>query len=849
MSRAKGGIKLKKLLSILVCIFHILTLFNTVVFATEDNSDDFWQQVSVMVSKYEEDTYFSTMSVTIGESEIDIDGEIVPIDESNSVPYVENGRTMMPVRGLAEAIGADVSYDDSTQTVTVESPETVVLMTIGLDEMEVNGETVQLLKAPEIVNDRTMLPVRDVAEALDCEVEWIQETETAVFTRTLQTKRIIAYSETAKDSDAVMSVSGHGMTVMQFGSIDDTKDALDKMESDGIIAEPDYVRKIDAMSWGINEIGSEKYYEQVDYASGSATVAVVDTGVDLSHSYFNGRLVKGFDIHDNDSNPQDEQGHGTHVASTVLDVAGFNPNIKIMPVKVFGTEDSTYSTTIAAGIEYAVDKGADVINLSVGGQHRSTVEQQAIDYANKKNVAVVAAAGNEKLNLEKCAYSPGGLNGVITVSALNENGELASFSNYGVGIVEFAAPGVNIQGAKLGGGYCSKNGTSMATPHVAGVYAIVKAVHPDMDLDDITEGLQNNAINKNNTRYYGAGEIRVNNLESKLSSVYVSDEIVTDISQTNAVIKGTIGYKGIEPEFVGIRIGTSKDNKEDVYKISFTENKNGKMNFLCDLTKDAKCTLIPETKYYASIFIKPAGLDYVSDLLEFITEEIPKEPIPEPEKSELRILPTAYPQGDIEVGNKFYLKGRIKSNCHITDVRSYLLDENKNIVQESSGWTTTATYVIENSKLDVGLKFNQLPVGNYYLQYKASDETGKSVTWTSEMFSVIGSNNGDSELRILPEAYPIGEIPYGKSFVLSGRIKSNYHITDVKAYLLDSNKKVVMEASGWTTTQTYVIEGSALDRGMKFNKLEPGGYYLKYESADESGKSLSWTSEMFYVVK
>lgn len=68
---------MKKLLSILVCIFHILTLFNTVVFATEDNSDDFWQQVSVMVSKYEEDTYFSTMSVTIGESEIDIDGEIV----------------------------------------------------------------------------------------------------------------------------------------------------------------------------------------------------------------------------------------------------------------------------------------------------------------------------------------------------------------------------------------------------------------------------------------------------------------------------------------------------------------------------------------------------------------------------------------------------------------------------------------------------------------------------------------------------------------------------------------------------------------------------------------------------
>lgn len=840
---------MKKVLSILLCVFNILTLFNTVVFATEDNSDDFWQQVCMMVAKYEEDTYFSTMSVTIGESEIDIDGEIVPIDESNSVPYVENGRTMMPVRGLAEAIGADVSYDDSTQTVTVESPETVVLMTIGFDKMKVNGETVQLLNAPKIVNGRTMLPVRDVAEALDCEVEWIQETETAVFTRPLQTKRIIAYSETAKDSDAVMSVRGHGMTVMQFDSIDDMKEALDKMESEGVTAEPDYVRKIDAMSWGINEIGSEKYYEQVDYASGSATVAVVDTGVDLSHSYFSGRLVKGYDIYDNDNNPQDERGHGTHVASTVLDVAGFNPNIKIMPVKVFGTEDSTYSTTIAAGIEFAVDKGADVINLSVGGQHRSTVEQQAIDYANKMNVAVVAAAGNEKLNLEYYDYSPGGLNGVITVSALNENGELASFSNYGDGIVEFAAPGVNIQGAKLGGGYCSKSGTSMATPHVAGVYALVKAVHPDMNLDDMTEGLKNNTIDKGNARFYGAGEIRVSNLESKLSSVFVNGEMVTDITQTNAVIKGDISYKGIEPEFVGVRIGTSKDNKEDVYTISFTENKNGKMNFVCDLNTDAECVLTSGTKYYASIFMKPAGLDYVSDLLEFTTEEIPEESNPEPEKSELRILPTDYPQGSIEVGNKFYLKGRIKSNFHITDVRSYLLDESKNIVQESSGWTTTATYVIENSRLDVGLKFNQLPMGNYYLQYKASDETGNSVTWTSEMFSVIGSDTGNPELRILPEAYPIGEIPYGKSFMLSGRIKSNYHITDVKAYLLDSNNSIVMEASGWTTTQTYVIEGSALDRGMKFNKLEPGGYYLKYETADESGKTINWTSDIFYVVK
>ncbi len=197
-------------------------------------------------------------SISFFESDINIDGEIIPIDESNSVPYVENGRTMMPVRGLAEAIGADVSFDAEEQTVTVETPETMVLMTIGLDEMEVNGESVSLLNAPEIVNDRTMLPVRDVAEALDCEVEWVQETETAVFTRPLQTKRIIAFNEDVKNEDAIMTVSGEGMTIMQFDSIDETREALETLTENGIKAEPDYVRKLSAMSWGIDDIGSER---------------------------------------------------------------------------------------------------------------------------------------------------------------------------------------------------------------------------------------------------------------------------------------------------------------------------------------------------------------------------------------------------------------------------------------------------------------------------------------------------------------------------------------------------------------------------------------------------------------
>ena len=733
---------MKKFLSLVICVIFICSSFNFTVSA-ENSKEDFLQQISDMINKYEENNYFSVMSVKIGETEINIDGETVPIDDDGTLPYVENGRTMMPVRGIAEAIGAEVSFDENRQVVTVESEETTVCMTIGLDEMKVNGETVALLNAPEIVNDRTMLPVRDVAEALDCEVKWENETETAVFTRPLQTKRIIAFSEDAENDEAVMQARGEGITVMQFDSVEDTKNALEELESQGITVEPDYVRKVSAMSWGIDDIGSKSYYNETSYAAGSAVVAVVDTGVDLSHEYFNGKLVSGYDIYDNDSDPQDLRGHGTHVSSTVLDVAGFNSNIKVMPVKVFGTSDSTYSTTIAQGIEYAVNHGADVINLSVGGQHYSDYEQQAINYAYNKNVAVVAAAGNEQLNLKYTDYSPGGLDHVITVSALNENGTLASFSNYGDGIVEFAAPGVAIKGAKLGGGYCTMSGTSMASPHVAGAYAIVKAVHKNESVDEITRALGKNARSKGNSAYYGYGYIKVNAAEKYLSSVSSSNVKVDNVSENSASFRGTVSYKGIIPQCVGARIRiTQNGNYSDVNTVRFVDNGNGKMNYSYTLS-----SLKSGATYYVSLFMKTGGFDYVSESIEFTTSGMPSntEPEPEPSKSELRIEPSDYPTGEIKLGSSFSLSGRIKSNCHITDVRAYLLDSNKNVLQEASGWTTTQTYVIENSALDKGMKFDQLSAGIYYLKYTASDESGNSVSWISDAFEVVANEKAPDE--------------------------------------------------------------------------------------------------------
>ena len=246
----KDGNTMKRFVSVLISIIFLLIIEvpATMAETIQDNKDDsYLLQLSSLIQEYSEDNYFEKMDVTIGESNLLLDGEEIPIDDNGTVAYVDNGRTMMPVRAIAEAIGADVSYEGNTQTVTVESDEKIILMSIDESEMSVNGEKVELLNAPKIVNDRTMLPVRDVAEALDCEVSWNQETETATFTRPLQTKRLIVFSENVNKENAVASIQGDGFTILQFDKISDAADYIDKY-GNSIKIEPDQVQTVDSLS-------------------------------------------------------------------------------------------------------------------------------------------------------------------------------------------------------------------------------------------------------------------------------------------------------------------------------------------------------------------------------------------------------------------------------------------------------------------------------------------------------------------------------------------------------------------------------------------------------------------------
>ncbi len=229
-----------------------------------------------------------------------------------------------------------------------------------------------------------------------------------------------------------------------------------------------------------------------DLSRGSGViVAVVDTGVTQTLTDLRGvTFVTGRNVVAGNANTTDDNGHGSHVAGTIaqatdngLGVAGLAPESLIMPVKVLNRSGSGTNFTIAAGIRWAVDHGARVINLSVGGGDSRTL-REAVEYALSKNVLLCAAAGNSgKRGLLYPARYPG----VLAVGATDVNGAKAPFSQYGPEVSE-VAPGVHILQQTVSGGrqgYFYFSGTSMATPHVTGACALMLARRPSLTAAEV----------------------------------------------------------------------------------------------------------------------------------------------------------------------------------------------------------------------------------------------------------------------------------------------------------------------------------------------------------------------------
>ena len=291
-----------------------------------------------------------------------------------------------------------------------------------------------------------------------------------------------------------------------------TNDTVSENTGAGVITPNDLL--FSTYQWNLPAIETEQGWN-LSKGSKEVIVAVVDTGVQAGHPDLKGQLLAGYNAISNGSTPDDDVGHGTHVAGIIgaltnneEGVAGISWYNKILPVKALDNSGAGTTYSVAEGIIWAADNGAKVINLSLGNYADSQFLHDAIKYAYDRDIVIVSASGND--NTERPGY-PAAYDEVIAVAATNSTGERASFSNYG-DYIDVAAPGESIASTYPDNQYAALSGTSMASPHVAALAGLVRSLNPALTNKEVTELLTSNAVDLGDTghdKYYGWGQVDI----------------------------------------------------------------------------------------------------------------------------------------------------------------------------------------------------------------------------------------------------------------------------------------------------------------------------------------------------
>jgi subtilisin family serine protease len=339
-------------------------------------------------------------------------------------------------------------------------------------------------------------------------------------------------------------------------------------------------------------------------------VAVIDTGVDLTHpelygaAWLNQTVLKnntklekdkygyvsdlsGWNFIDNNADVTDKNGHGTVVAGIIasmtgngIGIAGINPWAKIMALKAMETDGKGGSANVSRAIIYAVDHGARVINLSVGGKRLSIAEQKALDYAAAKNVVVVAASGND--GVDTAGFSPAGLRHVLTVAAIDPDLKRPPFSNWGANVA-IAAPGVDILSlrarqtdllmfarkdykpgtAVVKTAYYRVTGSSFAAPMVSGAAALLLSMRPELTAEQVVRMLEQSARNLSGIgkdQFTGYGLLDIDAALKADPNAYVDAAITgVGVAQANGRtvvrVNGTAASDQLKEAYIEIGVG------------------------------------------------------------------------------------------------------------------------------------------------------------------------------------------------------------------------------------------------------------------------------------------------------
>lgn len=367
-----------------------------------------------------------------------------------------------------------------------------------------------------------------------------------------------------------------------------------------------------------SDVGILPVWEKGITGSHDVRVAIVDTGIDWEHSDLKENLwtnpgeagdlakngidddgngyvddVHGFNFITDSSNSQDDQSHGTHCAGTIgavgnngSGVVGVNWKVSLVPVKVFDKNGITSAANLYEGVVYATKLGVNIMSNSWGGRSASDVLKKAIEDARDQGILFVAAAGNTGGNNDSRPFYPASydVDNIISVAANDNQDNLAKFSAYGASSVDVAAPGVSVYSTIPGGQYKHKNGTSMATPHVSGIAALMLSHEPTLTYAQIKErlirtstpvaGLRTKVVAKGRVNAWNAVmDITPESTEPRDSDWKTRDVVIESLhpykSDTNQVFTIT------EPGATRVRVRFKKIGVENLFDFVIIEDSSG----------------------------------------------------------------------------------------------------------------------------------------------------------------------------------------------------------------------------------------------------------------------------------
>ena len=502
------------------------------------------------------------------------------------------------------------------------------------------------------------------------------------------------------------------------------KDIEKKLAGKGLkvkYIEPNYVVKaLEAnpsihkdQKWHYDMIQAPKAWEMTK-GSPSVKTAILDTGIDYNHQNLKqfvdlnlGKSFVGGDV-------MDRQGHGTHVAGTVAaygSISGVMKSATLIPVKVLDDSGSGSTYGVQQGILYAAQIKADVINMSLGGGPYSQGVNDACEMAVKSGTVVVAATGNES---QKSISYPAAYESVIAVGAVDSNKKRAYFSNYGKG-TEIMAPGVDIYSSVPGGGYAKFSGTSMATPHVAGVVGLLRSANKQLSATEVRKILQKTAVNIGNSNEYGYGLVNTAAAVQMAGGSAVEPPLDTEVKLTAAVQMNKKDYtinekatalvtvtdeKNLPVSGVDIRATLVYPSGLSITNVAKTVNGKAEVNF------DEK-TLLQVGSYVLNVTAQKSGSNHVANASTTLSVL---------EKAKDPVLDTVY---SIEV--KTALDSYIKGN----QIKLYASVKDKNKIPPQ---TANVTFKVTR------------PNGTYYYAYGKTDRAGNTyVTLVTNTYSLLGT--------------------------------------------------------------------------------------------------------------